>query len=447
MKGLQYDSIYKYDVEVQCNGPLRVGSAIGGKEEVLVHPVDGMPFIQASSIAGVFRNYCTENEMDSDKIFGSAKNDDSESGSRIKFSDGIFKSEVKIELRPHVKINKLTGSVSSAEVSGTSKQSGQKFDLEYIGAGSKFGFKVYLYDNSSDACVDDVEQIFAALNSELIVFGGKKSNGAGKVKLLSIKRTAYDLRNPEDMSAWLSDSKESQEYLSSLQNVENKSVSYFVTVKGRTEGAIQVKGIASSTFGKDAPDSENMRNALGEYIVPGSSFKGTIRSRMEQIAEYMNNESVITDSFGCVGKGEKDGHAGNISFTDSVIGDIESNEEMDLNHRIHIDKFTGGVFHAGLFSEKNAAGEITFRINIKNKNNPEKTLGLLMLALRDMSLGLVSVGNGFSTGKGIILVNSIEVKENINDKVAVITFADDKGNIDDESGIIEAALTKLKGDL
>ena len=57
MAGLKYDKIVKYLICAKCEGPLHIGSSIGGKEDVLIHPVDKSPFIQASSIAGVFRSY------------------------------------------------------------------------------------------------------------------------------------------------------------------------------------------------------------------------------------------------------------------------------------------------------------------------------------------------------------------------------------------------------
>ena len=50
-----YDLIDKYIVRARLLTPLHVGSADKGTGEVLVHPVTDMPFIQASGIAGVFR--------------------------------------------------------------------------------------------------------------------------------------------------------------------------------------------------------------------------------------------------------------------------------------------------------------------------------------------------------------------------------------------------------
>ena len=54
---LEYDKIIKYRATATCMEPLHIGDAVGTREEVLVHPNDEMPFIQATSIAGVFRDY------------------------------------------------------------------------------------------------------------------------------------------------------------------------------------------------------------------------------------------------------------------------------------------------------------------------------------------------------------------------------------------------------
>ena len=51
-----YDTVVKYVVTAECTQPLRIGSVSGDTEEVLVHPTDDRPFIQASGISGIFRN-------------------------------------------------------------------------------------------------------------------------------------------------------------------------------------------------------------------------------------------------------------------------------------------------------------------------------------------------------------------------------------------------------
>ena len=52
-----YDTAVKYEIHASCREPLHIGSGDGRYGEVLVHPVTGGPFIQASGIAGAFRSW------------------------------------------------------------------------------------------------------------------------------------------------------------------------------------------------------------------------------------------------------------------------------------------------------------------------------------------------------------------------------------------------------
>lgn len=120
---------------------------------------------------------------------------------------------------------------------------------------------------------------------------------------------------------------------------------------------------------------------------------------MELISKRLNNDSVIENAFGNKEK------TGNLLFYDTIVGDREENDKMPLSHRIHIDKFTGGVMQGGLFSEKNVAGELTIHIAIRDKNDPSQTCGLLLMALRDLAIGVMNIGGGYNVGKGIIDVD------------------------------------------
>ena len=113
---IKYKVVEKYTVTAKLTQPMHIGSAGGSKGEILVHPVDDVPFIQASGIAGVFRSYCTKyySEDIAKKFFGESRVSDKEKssteqikvpedadqagnsdvqsreGSRLKISDGYF---------------------------------------------------------------------------------------------------------------------------------------------------------------------------------------------------------------------------------------------------------------------------------------------------------------------------------------------------------------------
>ncbi len=462
MSRLIYDTIIKYRITAECDGPLHVGSAVGGKEEVLTHPVDGIPFVQASSLAGVCRSYCKKlcqnnniPEKIIDLLFGNSRHEentnDYDSRSRIRFEDGCFENNsVKMELRPHVKINRKTGTADSEKMLGSGKSSGQKFNMEYVGAGSVFTFNVYLYLCNAEEESKEYEKLISLFISSMknkdVCIGAKTSSGAGRLLLKEALTKRYKLKDINGRYEWSiekPDKKDGMETMT-LPDISTNSA-YKIIVSGKTEGTIQIKGIAVTEFGKNAPDSENIRNAKKEYIIPGTSVKGVVRSRIESIAQYLGKTALIDDIFGKVSDKGDPGKTGNIMFHDVVIGDIESNDRMPIKRGIHIDKFTGGVFQKGLFSEKNAAGDITIQVDISEKNNPDATLGLLVLALRDLAIGTLSLGNGYSNGKGIIKVSDIEILGERCKNPIKISFGD-TGKIADEDGVISKALKLLEKD-
>lgn len=447
MAGLKYDQITRYKITAICEGPLHIGSAIGGKEEVLIDPIENRPFVQASSISGVFRAYCKDVLKDSrwEQLFGL---NSVENMSRIRFEDGYFDKNCKMEYRPHVSINRATGSVSSKKIKGSNSVSGQKFNMEYVGAGSEITFNMYLYEDTSrnDNLAELTNVILSAMKAGALQFGGKKSNGNGVLRLTTLKKKIYKLGEESDRAAWRKlDDKDLVESTNELKQVKNEKLAYEVIVEGSTENYIQIKGLAVSGTGKGAPDSQSIQNALKEYIIPGSSLKGAIRSQMEKISDYLGCADVIIASYGKVADSSKRGEPGNLIFSDTVIGDIEANDKMPIEHRIHIDKFTGGVIEKGLFSERNAAGDLKFSIQILDRNEPQKTLGLLLFALRDLAIGTMSLGSGYSIGKGIIDISKISVNAVKVEQSATIVYESGCGKTTGEANLIKDALKSLKG--
>lgn len=446
MSKYEYDEVIKYLISAKTNSPLHIGGALGGKEDILMDPVLGIPFIQASSLAGMFRsasNIINDRRV-TDELFGSARKqkdqDNADNRSRVRITDGRILSEtVKLEIRPGVSIDPKTGTVNSKDGGG------QKFDLTYISANAEFSFCIYLYVAKGDNELPNrLEALLGIMKNGEAVLGAKKSSGAGKFSATTIRRAVFDLTSEKDRKEWISESEDTVSYedITEKCTSDKTEVKYEVEVDAVTEGPIQIKGISMTEFGKDAPDSGNIQNSNNEFIIPGTSVRGTIRSQMEKIAGYKGIEGVIEDSFGVIGKKHSDSKRGNLVFNDVVIGREEDIVKNPIRSRIHIDKFTGGVISQALFKEKNASGEVRIRIQIYDRNNPDATLGLLILALRDLALNVINLGNGYATGKGFLNVSKISV--NNSHEQADIVFDENVGEIHDQSGILQNALNALK---
>ncbi len=440
-----YEKIIKYRVAACCTQPLHIGNAMGSKEEVLIHPADDLPFIQASSIAGACRDYFSKEygEEAARQLFGTGETG---CGSRICFTDGIFSGDRPVlELRPRLRIDRRTGSCSRSTIKGTVQQSGQKFQVEYIGAGAEFVCYIYLYEESM---VHETEQMLAAVHQGLVQFGGLKSSGCGFLKLQALGKKVFTMTQAQDRRAWAAEdelpAEAYEDILSGLRTDTRRGQAYEIFVSGQTEGSMLVKSIAIANAGGKTSFCTNLKNAAQEYIVPGSSFKGALRNQMEKIADYMGRQELITDTFGYTKDLTGDGKSGNIVFYDTVVGKREENERMELSNRIHIDKFTGGVMDGGLFQEKNIAGELEFHISVKDQNDPDSTCGLLLLALRDLAIGLVNIGSGYAVGKGMITVERIVIKDEKHQTEAMVTFKD-AGSITDGHGLIARCLQAVYG--
>ena len=472
----RYNRVLKYIVKAELVQPMHVGSAGGDPEEVLIHPVDERPYLQAAGIAGVFRNafrqILPERE---DDLFGSSEEGDDACFSRIVFSDGRLVGPDRgtqtdqrtysqgrpaaLEFRPRIKIDRETGTAGTNEIKATRGESGGRFNMQYVGAGTQLVFSVYILSDGKHEGDDACFRTILGTMENGIQFGGQRSNGCGYVKPAQILFHEYDLTNPEECSKWMEeDHFRGNDYTDILGSIKSAAAlnAYEVEVKGRTEGSLLVKAMIVPDVGENAPDDMNMQNAAGDYVIPGSSLKGAVRVRMEEIAEYLASRSgidaaaLIENAFGTDAQRlqENKGKPGNLRFRDTIVGSREEDDMALIQHRIHIDKFTGGVMHGALFSTKDVHGKVDIRINITNRNNPDQTLALLLFALRDLADGSYNLGSGYNVGKGFITVERIDVKkpgENQSCRIAYESAEEHRGRVSGDQTIIRKALKSLGG--
>lgn len=456
-----YNQVEKYYVSAEAIAPLHIGSAVGDRSEVLMHPVKGEPFIQASSISGVLRSVCAAlagNEC-AEKLFGTSQGTEEarEAGSKVRISDGAFRQEtVQMEFRPRVRIDAASGTVSNATLGGSGRTSGQKFEMELIGTGACFDFTVYLRHCKDDGFDTVLESVLAVLASGNIQIGGQRSNGCGFLKLVNLYRQTFSLTSEEGRKAWKREEEDDISTLKTMDGIRNlteewkkdaadhvSSVNaYEIYVTGRTEGSILVKGASVDGVGEGAPDAENMRNAGEHFIVPGSSLKGALKARIKKISSLLGKKSFIDECFGSTGKGDAMGSRGNILVWDTVIGERDQDVQDCLQHRIHIDKFTGGVFQRGLFSEKTVSGSLGMRVDISDRQNPDAAAGLCVLAFRDLASGLWNLGSGYSVGRGFIRVEKMVVSSLKDGKELIVDFTNKE--VRDQDSLYAQLMTALE---
>ena len=410
-----------YNVNAVCRTPLHVGSANGENGEILIHPVSGEPFIQASGIAGAFRDY-TASFISADAAsewFGDK--DRTDGRSRIVFTDGVFnKGNFKMELRTRVSIDPKTGTTAAAD-----GKSGQLLQTEYITAGSEVFFKIYEYCKSKDE-MTVLKKCLKALDNGSILLGGQLSNGCGQFKLRKVDLITCDMTTEDGRKNWgnLAAAK-SMDICEDIRKVEieNESSLEFtmdvvfdeaILVKGDQVNQSVIEKTTGIRFkeGERLPDKMQLMDGMNRFIIPGSSTKGVFRNHMEKIMKYCGLDAVSERGEKSLGDKIFEDRS-HLFFYDSFIGG-----GMNLQVRTRIDKFTGSVMDKALFKEavnggSNAESTIKIRLYKKNLSEVEikKITALLFMTMRDCAIGIVSLGSGYNVGRGFMTVNSMSLSD------------------------------------
>lgn len=425
-----FTAVKKFHIEAVCAAPMHTGCAEGEKGGILIHPETARPFIQGTSIAGVFRSFTEERygEEYVKKWFGVSSSERNEDiTSRITFTDAVFSDSAMLETRPHVRLNSASSSAGSGKTIGTSGDSGHLLDMTYISEGSELEFDIYVFLTNESESDSVIEKCLCSLHNGDIRFGGKITTGCGILRLTKAELTYYDMKNPDDRKAWADESKEptDAELLSGLENFSERSG--FTRVKALAAARrLTVKGnyIDNTILEKNGytdnknPDSMPVVNGAGSFIVPGSSLKGLFRSHISAITSYMG----MTDLF--MEKVFSDKAKSRLFFRDSVID--ESTVKLNVSSRNKIDKFTGGTMNKSLFREADISGGFDIAIDIDSRTSDcwseediKRSVALVVMCLRDLDAGRFSIGSGESVGRGYTKVSALTISTPDGEEYAV----------------------------
>lgn len=408
----------RYVVEAECVSPLRTGDTDGDNNVVLTG-TDGKPMIQATSIAGVLRSWFDNDEALARALFGDSNaSKEADATSKVTVSDGVFRRNITI-LRPRLRINSDTGA----------GMDGYKYDLRSIPPGEQFTFTLLLKADSKESSLESpLEEALSALNAGLLTLGGQQSNGFGMVKLNHIMTRTYDLKKREDREAWMDDAEcDSELKLQPLLDVKKHTITF------RLSGCSDHFLIKSGNIAKrENPQEEGkspsvisaMKNPDGNYVLPGSSLKGVLRSRAKRIAAYKNAEDAVDLLFGREGKGNGDnGQAGQLCVEEFVL----EKPRQQILTRTRLDRFTGGVLRKHLFTEETLCDQVSITIHVKCTD--PKSNALLFYALRDLAMGLYGFGSEGSVGRGYLTAEASRLEVSNGTSNCVMTFGK-KGTIE-----------------
>lgn len=451
------DTRYTYShimrLTVEAATPLAVGT--GKSCDILTDApvakdVNGLPYIPATSIAGVLRHAMgLADDQTEGNPFGyiskSDDNDDSGHGSDIIFTDAVmvgkngkaldgiqdidwndefYRYFQDLPVRQHVRIDHK----------GTAENNG-KFDNEVVYKGTRFVFEIELMSEKDDK--EHIEKAIEHLRYSTLRIGGTRK-GYGKLSIVDCRQASLNLSNPEDLEKYLNKSSSLAEDWAGFTKI---SVIESLDYSKWTHYQLKLKPLDFFMFGSGMGDSDADNVYVSEYVVsrgesvdsnkrvliPGSSVKGAIAHRTAYHYNKIkgnfagktepkeitgsNNEAVAV-IFG-EKKSDNTFTRGRILIDDVIKGQAEPKSKPFFHNKI--DQFTGGTMDGALFQEKviyDKDTEYTFDIYVENSALADDDIKKAFVqSLRDICTGLLPLGGITNRGNGIFTGTATENDE------------------------------------
>lgn len=387
---------------------------------LLVDPLDGKtPLLTGASIAGALRSYLRELErgygQPADRLsagvllFGSLKGDDEGEQSPLIIEDALGKAGTfGIEMRNGVDIDPK--SLTARE--------DRLFDLQLWHAGTIFPLRFELVIREND----DVETLKRALATALagfnegsITVGARKRRGFGRVSVSGWRVKTYDLTQVNGLLEWIEHGNEPLTNITPVSDIQtalgvkslvNDQRNFFhIHATFLLDGSLLIRyGGGQDDQGPDIVHL-HARQADGtkKPILPGTSLAGALRARALKIANTLGSQdkarALIDEMFGIEMRPGVKPKASRILVTEAVIQNAKTNL---VQNRVSIDRFTGGARDTALFSEQPvfAGNDTMLAVDIRLINPEDYEVGLLLLLLKDLWTGDISLGGESSVGRG-----------------------------------------------
>lgn len=465
------DTRYTYShimrLTVEAATPLAVGT--GKSCDILTDApvakdVNGLPYIPATSIAGVLRHAMgLAVDQTEGNPFGyiskSDDNDDSGHGSDIIFTDAVmvgkngkaldgiqdidwndefYRYFQDLPVRQHVRIDHK----------GTAENNG-KFDNEVVYKGTRFVFEIELMSEKDDK--EHIEKAIEHLRYSTLRIGGGTRKGYGKLSIVDCRQASLNLSNPEDLEKYLNKSSSLAEDWAGFTKI---SVIESLDYSKWTHYQLKLKPLDFFMFGSGMGDSDADNVYVSELIVswgsddkpyidkdkeckpqkrvliPGSSVKGAIAHRTayhynkikgnfaENYKDKEKREEITGSNNKAVAEifGKADGDKftrGRILIDDVIKGQAEPKSKSFFHNKI--DQFTGGTMDGALFQEKviyDKDTEYTFDIYVENSALADDDIKKAFVqSLRDICAGLLPLGGITNRGNGIFTGTATENDE------------------------------------
>jgi CRISPR/Cas system CSM-associated protein Csm3 (group 7 of RAMP superfamily) len=235
--------------------------------------------------------------------------------------------------------------------------------------------------------------------------GRDRTKGAGRAELTRLQVGTVDPATPQGAATWLTHDGPALFEAVATRDVpcdSRAAESWLEATLTITDGLLTADG---------RPDKvTRSRRRGGKPLIPGSTWKGIIRSRAEYIIRSRYGEQAACqqlDGCGSCVTCEIFGHQGQrsrLAFRDSYIEDVP--EPLPVRTHVGIDRVTGGARDSLLFqTQPLTAGQLRLRIDALGDVAPW-VRNLIWHVLHDIDDGLIGVGSRTTRGLGTLRLAS-----------------------------------------
>ncbi|MEW6403478.1 MAG: RAMP superfamily CRISPR-associated protein [Chloroflexota bacterium] len=414
--------------------PAHFGNGDGGALTdipLLRDALTGRPLLTGASIAGALRNYLREykhgygtgenkiGDTLAEKLFGYVHEEKDREENDASYESWFFVDDAlgtppdkdhAVELRDGVAINAVTRTAERSE-----KGKGYLFDIELLSAGTTFdlGFELWLTESNRDELLEGLAIALHGLTSGAIRLGMRKRRGYGECAAKITEISRYNMSDPKHVVAWL----ERRPVGGELPQPSGKHIGESFVMEAHFRLAKDSSLLIRSETGSgNSPDMVHLRSWRGNEAKPilsGTSLTGVLRSRALRIAKTKKEpaaaEEFINEMFGKrIKPNGKDKPTGSLLIVNET--EIEPAQAIvdRVQSRVKIDRFTGGAYPTGLFSQQPVFGnhhtEIHMRLELRKTPKTETQfhaqIGLLLFVLKDLWTEDLPIGGESSVGRG-----------------------------------------------
>lgn len=464
-----------FHIPIETKTPLRIASGFddGLTDILILKTKDDKPFIPATSLGGVLRSeiqdiYGEQSNVEQ-IVFGNI-NDIDGNQSLINISD-IMLTNAQTVYRDGIKIDPLTNVT----------QKGAKYDFEALDRGATgnlimeitvrecnlndkrladFTFKHDEFRQTSDI-FGDIAATIADIFTQGINIGSLTTKGYGKIQSTSpVSFYSYDFTKPENAIAWLnyldgkmptkSDYTSKQTVIAVGENDLNLIIDFSL------KSSLIIRDYDVNTNEDDITITAVQMKSNNDFVIPGSSIKGVLRNRAYHILMCLtDNDEYRTNAFLDEFMGfanDTKAKKSNLFVNEIYIPNKDKQFHAQIQTRNRIDRFTGGTIDNALFTEEpiwqmdKQLSPIKLMLTIKNCTKAQA--GLILLLLKDLWLGNLTIGGGKAIGRGVLQGRNCQLTapKLLNNKIFKIeetTQFNTIGNTQDLENLVQALVGEL----